>query len=55
MADKFICALCKSEFDKGWSDDQAKTEFANNFPCDKLEDSALICDDCYKLMGFGSC
>lgn len=53
MADTYICASCGGTFDKGWSDDEAEAELASTFAVPK-EDCDIVCDDCYKAMGFGS-
>ena len=52
MSNQYICALCKRTFDKGWSDEEAKTELNENFPGFETDDCDLVCDDCYKKMGF---
>lgn len=47
---EYTCQLCGGEFQSNsdWSDDDAKAEWEKNFPDDKWEDRAIVCDDCYK-------
>lgn len=54
MSNTYICAVCKGEFEKGWSDEEALKEKNENFGnikgFSKIEDCDLVCDDCYKKM-----
>lgn len=50
---QFTCALCHDTFDKGWSEEESQAELAETFPGFKPDECDLVCDDCYKLMGFG--
>lgn len=52
MTDKYKCAVCEEEFDKGWTGEEAEAELAENFGVPK-EECDMVCDDCYKKMGFG--
>ena len=52
-SNKFRCANCDGVFTKKWSDEEAQAELAERFPNRNVEDCAIVCDDCYKLMGFG--
>lgn len=58
MADKPIgpneykCAACGGVFEKGWTDEEAKEELGTTFPGIGAEDCDLVCDDCFKKMGF---
>lgn len=45
--DKYQCAICSGIFTKGWSDEEADVELAQNFPNTSVEDCDLVCDDCY--------
>lgn len=48
----YKCAMCGKIFKSGWSEEEAKEEYKQNFPNDKemkLEID-LVCDDCYKLL-----
>ena len=51
-ATHYRCAVCDGIFEKGWSDEEAATEFAVTveFAGVALEDCDLVCDDCYKKM-----
>ena len=51
---QYRCAACGGVFDKGWSDEDAKAEHTKTFPETPLDDCAIVCDDCYKRMGFGA-
>ncbi len=53
MSNKYQCAYCKGIFDKGWSDEEAETELEDTFGLPK-EMCDIVCDDCYKAMGFGN-
>lgn len=44
---KFKCSVCMDEFDKGWSEEEAIKEMADNFDDVSKEECALVCDDCY--------
>ena len=52
MTDTYTCASCGETFEKGWSDEEALEESAEQWgdlPHDAL---AVVCDDCYqKMMG----
>lgn len=43
----YRCESCGRVFEKGWNEEEAKAEFAEAFPNEPLEGSAVICDDCY--------
>ena len=49
---QYRCSMCGGVFDKGWSDDEAKKELDATFPGIKVEDCDVVCDDCYKKIGF---
>lgn len=47
----YDCGVCGGTFEKGWSDDEAKAEYALNFPQEKAADlnrGPFVCDDCYQ-------
>lgn len=44
---EYRCAHCQEVFTKGRSDEEAEAEFASEFPGEVLEESDLICDDCW--------
>ncbi len=48
----YTCAYCKGVFDKGWTDEEALAELADEFAV-SVECCDVVCDDCYKRMGFG--
>ena len=47
---QYRCAVCKGLFVKGWSDEEAESEYADNFPGETLEEAELVCDDCYQTI-----
>lgn len=47
---QYQCASCHGVFEKGRSDEAAKTEHDGNFPGQTLDTAVLVCDDCYKKM-----
>lgn len=50
----YTCACCYRTFNKGWTDAEALTELNEKFVGYSPDDCDLVCDDCYKAMGFGS-
>lgn len=51
---EYRCASCVGVFEKAWSDEEAKTELATNFPGFEPDDCDLVCDDCYQKLMNGS-
>jgi hypothetical protein len=49
----YECAACGGVFEKGWSDEEAEDEVAATFPGHAMTECALVCDDCYRQMGYG--
>jgi hypothetical protein len=49
---EFRCAACAGVFTKGWSDEEAAAERKDLFPGFERSDCELVCDDCFKAMGF---
>lgn len=47
----FTCAHCGGTFIKGWTDEEALTAAARDFPDLKPQDAAVICEDCYRKLG----
>jgi len=46
--------MCRNVYEKGWSDEEADAEYVSTFTEAEREDEReLVCDDCYKRMGFG--
>ena len=48
-ADEFKCQHCGGVFVKGWSDEEAEAEFAEQFPHRQDEPRGAVCDDCYNM------
>lgn len=46
--DSYRCAHCGEIKKKGWSDEEAKSELAQNFPGHTTSDCDLICDTCFQ-------
>ena len=51
-SNEYRCAVCKGVYEKGWSDEEAIEELGGNFPGIDIDDCGVVCDDCYKEMGF---
>jgi hypothetical protein len=51
---QYTCAICNGTFNMGWSDDEAIAELKEEFPGVDIEDCSIVCDNCYKRMGFGN-
>lgn len=52
--DKYTCAVCGETYDKGWSEEEAEEELAKNFDGVAKENCAIVCDHCFKRLGFGN-
>ena len=52
MSDTYKCAMCGGVFEKGWTDEEAEQELQQNFQGITPDDCDIVCDDCYKIMGF---
>lgn len=51
LADEYRCAMCGGVFKKAWTDEEAKAEQeANGWGALAPEDSAVVCDNCYRQM-----
>jgi hypothetical protein len=50
---QYRCEVCEGVFDKGWSDEEASAELAETFQGFSEDECGMVCDDCYKAMGFG--
>ena len=50
MADTFTCEQCGLSFVKAWTDKEAEAEALAEYG--DLEDMAIICDNCWRKMGF---
>lgn len=49
---EFTCAMCKMTFNKGRSDEDAVNEVEVLFGTRDVGDMDVVCDDCWKKMGF---
>lgn len=47
MSDTYTCAACGGVFEKGWTEEEAADELAQNFPGCEIQACVLICEDCY--------
>ena len=47
---EYRCAMCKEVYAKGWSDEEAMAEAQRDFPHIPIEETKLICEDCYELI-----
>lgn len=53
MKDKeFQCSVCGGIFEKGWTEEEARAEQKRNGWEDLTVE--MVCNDCYKMMGFAS-
>lgn len=52
MADEYTCAICDNTYDKTWSDEESMAEMEQIFGQVPMEECNVVCDDCYKKMGF---
>lgn len=50
----YVCSVCKEEFEQGWSEEEAEAELAETFPGFNKSECDIVCDDCYKKMGFAT-
>ena len=46
---EYQCDNCMGVFEKGWSDEEAQTEYETVFT-GSTDETAIVCDDCYKEM-----
>ena len=44
---EYRCAVCQQVYDKGVSDEEAKAEAEQLWTEEELEDTELVCDDCF--------
>lgn len=51
MTEQFTCARCGKTYPKAWSEEEAMAELAELFPGVAVEECAVVCDDCHRLMG----
>jgi hypothetical protein len=50
MAETYICELCRQEFGKVWTDEEALAESRETFGPIAPDERAVVCDDCYMLI-----
>ena len=50
MGKTYTCAQCGETFKSEWSDEEAQAEARANFSPEELADTAVVCDDCYKML-----
>jgi hypothetical protein len=48
MDGTYTCDLCGQTYEKAWTDEEALAEAEDNFSPAELEDTAVVCDDCYR-------
>jgi len=58
-ANQYQCAMCEGVFEKGHTEEEARKEAKELFGIEDKDieqggEVALICDDCFKKMGFNS-
>lgn len=49
----YVCAVCKCEFEGTRTDEEAMAECRENFGDIPIEDTMVVCDDCYKAITIG--
>lgn len=49
---QYECAACGGIFDKERPDEEADKEYEELFPAHADEPREVVCDDCFKKMGF---
>lgn len=47
---EYECAACHKVYTKGVSDEEALAEAASIFPTVPIEDTSLVCEDCFQKM-----
>jgi DNA-directed RNA polymerase subunit RPC12/RpoP len=50
VSDTYVCAMCGETFISGWSEEEARAEYAQNFPGSTEDDRGSACDDCYEMI-----
>lgn len=49
---EYKCAACGNVYEKGWAVEKALAEKDDLFDHHPIEDCAVVCDGCFKKMGF---
>ena len=52
MADTYKCSVCGGIFEKELSEEEAEKQLEEEFPGYTKDECEIVCDDCYKAMGF---
>lgn len=47
---EYKCDMCGGVYKSGWSDEEAKEEYKQNFGMEVKEGDGIVCDDCYNKM-----
>ena len=50
---QYRCDCCGMIYEKGWTDEEAAAETKEVFGVEHGDDDAVVCDTCFKMMGFG--
>jgi DNA-directed RNA polymerase subunit RPC12/RpoP len=50
MGESYTCEQCGGEFTKTISDEEAAAEAEQLFPAADLEETGIVCDDCFRLI-----
>jgi hypothetical protein len=50
VSDTFKCDVCKGEFPKAWTDEEAIAEAQANFGASVMDDAGTVCHDCFLKM-----
>lgn len=48
---EFQCAVCKRRFEKGWTEEEALANLAEQWPGATPEECDMVCDDCLPKIG----
>ena len=48
----YKCECCGEEFESSWTDEEAQEECKTLFGAKPDSGFAVVCEDCYKQMGF---
>ena len=50
IGEPYTCENCGGTFKKGWSDEEAMAEPEALFPPQDLEETGIVCDDCFHMI-----
>jgi len=51
-SDTYICAYCGKTYGYAQTEEEAQVELKENFGDFPISECSVVCDDCYKKMGF---